>query len=561
MENKFPDINLPVWMNKGEPLTLAHASKTWWERVRDWLMFPLAQIDVDTCDEQLLALLAYQRDVERFPGESLSLFRLRVKYAFVNAQDAGCIAGFARIFERLGIGKIQQLERQLQYEWDVILIRINDEQLSRDNTLMMRLVSQYGRTCRRYFFDVVSTSVTHAHSGNFSCLTEYSYARYIPQPMRVTLDPSVLYLAPGETRSAEVTVEPEDAEDKTWRIEEHDGVIFKATASDGQLVIAGESVGKGTAEVITNTRGLRAGLNINVLDCVCVTLRVVDKTEPLFYCSDSDGLLIDYGDGELSTEFTVINVDGVVLPPERVNNGELIKLRLLGSKTINFARANTHGSMTNKIHTLHYVSGYRESLYWAFAYQQIEQIDPGAFDHLTGLQNIGGIFKQCSQLKALPGGLFKGKTQLSIANEAFYLCSKLVNLPGDTFAGCTELQEANTLCRETALKQIEPGLFADCSKLKELGSAFRECRVMAGNIEEAFSATSYPGMARARYLFWNCQKVTGSGTGLMSKFPDDIDAINAFYNCLSLSDYKDLRISLFMARDASMSGDYVGGEE
>lgn len=183
MENKLPDINLPVWMNKGEPLTLAHASKTWWERVREWLAFPLAQIDVDTCDEQLLALLAYQRDVERFPGESLSLFRLRVKYAFVNAHDAGCIAGFARIFERLGIGKIQQLERQLQYEWDVILIRINDEQLSRDNALMMRLLRQYGRTCRRYFFDVLNSDSCKVSPGEFYAHTEYHSAKWHPAPV------------------------------------------------------------------------------------------------------------------------------------------------------------------------------------------------------------------------------------------------------------------------------------------------------------------------------------------------------------------------------------------
>ncbi|MDZ7322944.1 phage tail protein [Kosakonia sacchari] len=183
MENKLPDIALPVWMNKGEPLTLAHASKTWWERVHDWLTFPLAQIDVDTCDEQLLTLLAYQRDVERFPGESLSLFRLRVKYAFANAQDAGSLAGFSRIFERLGIGEIQQLERQLQYDWDVILIRINDEQLSRDNTLMMQLVRQYGRTCRRYFFDVINSETVTVRPGWFELDTGYySAGWFAPEP-------------------------------------------------------------------------------------------------------------------------------------------------------------------------------------------------------------------------------------------------------------------------------------------------------------------------------------------------------------------------------------------
>ncbi|WP_241810624.1 hypothetical protein [Serratia sp. 14-2641] len=178
--SKLPGINLPVWMNKGEPLTLAHASKIWWERVYSWLTFPLAQIDVDTCDEQLLTLLAYQRDINRFPGESLALFRLRVKYAFVNAQDAGSMAGFARIFERLEIGQIQQLERQLWLDWDVILLRINDEQLSRNNALMMNLVRQYGRTCRRYFFDVLNQRVLSVRAGRFDLDAGYHDALYVP---------------------------------------------------------------------------------------------------------------------------------------------------------------------------------------------------------------------------------------------------------------------------------------------------------------------------------------------------------------------------------------------
>jgi hypothetical protein len=178
--SKLPDITLPVWMNQGEPLTLAHASTVWWERVYEWLTFPLAQIDVDTCDEQLLTLLAYQRDIDRFPGESLTLFRLRVKYAFVNAQDAGSKAGFARIFERLHIGQIQQLERQLWLDWDVILLRINDAQLSRDNTLMMNLVRQYGRTCRRYFFDVLNQRPLSIRAGRFDLHTGYHCALFVP---------------------------------------------------------------------------------------------------------------------------------------------------------------------------------------------------------------------------------------------------------------------------------------------------------------------------------------------------------------------------------------------
>ncbi|MGL4925614.1 MAG: phage tail protein [Plesiomonas shigelloides] len=187
MKDKIPEITLPIWMNKGEPLTLAHASKRYWDTVYAWLTWPLEQIDVDTCAPSLLNLLAYQRNITRFNGEPLPLFRLRVKYAFINAQDAGERAGFERIFQRLGVGDVKTLERQLQYDWDVILLRINDTQISENNTLMMNLVRQYGRTCRRYFFQVINQSTLNITPGHFS--GEYRYAHAL-----ATITPNMIYV-------------------------------------------------------------------------------------------------------------------------------------------------------------------------------------------------------------------------------------------------------------------------------------------------------------------------------------------------------------------------------
>ncbi|WP_332834317.1 hypothetical protein [Escherichia coli] len=92
---------------------------------------------VDTCAEPLLNLLAYQRNITRFKGEPVSLFRLRVKHAFINAQDSGERAGFERIFKRLGVGDVKTLERaNCSMTGDVILLRINDTQLSENNALI-----------------------------------------------------------------------------------------------------------------------------------------------------------------------------------------------------------------------------------------------------------------------------------------------------------------------------------------------------------------------------------------------------------------------------------------
>lgn len=166
-------LRLPSWMDKGEPAKLFRASKRYWQQVNDWMRWPLQQLDAETCPVPLLNVLAYQRDIERFNGEPLSLYRKRVKWAFINAQDAGSVAGFIRIFARLEVGAVELKERQAGYEWDVILVRINDEQLSTYNTLMMNLVRQYGRTCRRYNFDVLNEVTARVYAGTFSHSAEY----------------------------------------------------------------------------------------------------------------------------------------------------------------------------------------------------------------------------------------------------------------------------------------------------------------------------------------------------------------------------------------------------
>ncbi|CNI13636.1 hypothetical protein CBW53_06590 [Yersinia frederiksenii] len=179
---RLKSLRLPSWMDKGESNKLLRVCRAWWEWVHSWLIWPLNQLDAATCAVPLLNVLAYQRDISRFDGEPLSLYRKRVQYAFINAADAGSVAGFAAIFQRLGIGDITQLERQPEIDWDIILIRVNDNQIAENNTLMMALIRQYGRTCRRYIFQVINAKAVNIHGGEFSNDYSYHHAKLIIAP-------------------------------------------------------------------------------------------------------------------------------------------------------------------------------------------------------------------------------------------------------------------------------------------------------------------------------------------------------------------------------------------
>jgi len=151
---KQPDPALPSWMNQGEAQKLAGTARDWFSRLGEWAQLPLKQLDPMTCSEQILDLLAWQRDIERFHGEPLNLYRLRVRHAYANARDAGSVDGFNRIFQRLNLGTIALEERMKGMDWDIINIILSDAQLGSNEPLLDNLIRQYGRTCRRYGWKV-----------------------------------------------------------------------------------------------------------------------------------------------------------------------------------------------------------------------------------------------------------------------------------------------------------------------------------------------------------------------------------------------------------------------
>lgn len=179
----LPTSTLPWWMDGStlaedlkEPHFLAKGVMCFWQKCKGWLLYPLAQLDPMSCNEQLLSVLAWDRDITRFKDEPTELFRKRVKYAFVNARDAGEKAGFIRIFQRLGISLLNQKERQPGIDWDIISLELSEQTITDDLPLITELVRQYGRTCRRYEFSVNNGIDNTLAAGEFNCEWESHHA-------------------------------------------------------------------------------------------------------------------------------------------------------------------------------------------------------------------------------------------------------------------------------------------------------------------------------------------------------------------------------------------------
>lgn len=153
-------FNLPFWADGQTLQKLKSAAQQYWEYVQSWFENVSPKVDAEQAPISLVNLLAWQRLIERIPNEPESLYRLRVKYARENMQDAGSVAGLKRIFDRLELHIIDIEERLIGQDWDIVSIQLQDTTLNENANLIASLIRNYGLTCRRYQYSIVDAFTT-----------------------------------------------------------------------------------------------------------------------------------------------------------------------------------------------------------------------------------------------------------------------------------------------------------------------------------------------------------------------------------------------------------------
>lgn len=160
----WKNLNLIFWQRgdketengSADAATYADFINAWYQRVIEWIKWPLQQFDLENAELFFVDLIAAERKVKRYQGEEESLYRLRVKHAYQNAKEAGSIAGFKSICNRLGLENLEINERVENEDWDIVELVLNIYDVSNNPELIRIIVENYGRTCRRYrIFTVV----------------------------------------------------------------------------------------------------------------------------------------------------------------------------------------------------------------------------------------------------------------------------------------------------------------------------------------------------------------------------------------------------------------------
>ena len=166
-----PTYALPFWMNGPRAQSLVRTSKRWWELAESYIRLPLTTFDVLTCELGFVDLIAYQRGIDRYAGESEHFYRLRVHHALRNAQVAGTPVGMAQIFSNLELPTPTFKERMPNRDWDMTRVTFSGRDYARLHVEIDFILRAYWRTCRR--FEIVQ----EIHASGVLMLALYGYNR------------------------------------------------------------------------------------------------------------------------------------------------------------------------------------------------------------------------------------------------------------------------------------------------------------------------------------------------------------------------------------------------
>ena len=140
--------SLKFWLKGPETRKWADAHKAFFARWESWLNEVLTQADLQNCSAAALDVHAWDRDLERLPGEPDALWRDRVRHAIDIAARGGVRAGLDAALAYYGLSGFTIFERDPLFGDDTI--RIEPGSNPWDPVLLRKILERRGRACRVY---------------------------------------------------------------------------------------------------------------------------------------------------------------------------------------------------------------------------------------------------------------------------------------------------------------------------------------------------------------------------------------------------------------------------
>lgn len=174
---KPPWEYLPLWMKKvkeGEIYKIGKVIELLINDLSGWYQEAAIQLNIDTCHDEIVDLYAWESHLYQVRGESKDLFRLRVKNAFLTAQESGYKHGLEKILTEHGVSNFTVQERVPGEDWDKIYIEFdNEELLNVPSEVLDQILQEWGRTCRRYITSFIEKTSNDILMGSVELIRHF----------------------------------------------------------------------------------------------------------------------------------------------------------------------------------------------------------------------------------------------------------------------------------------------------------------------------------------------------------------------------------------------------
>ena len=151
----------------------------------------------------------------------------------------------------------------------------------------------------------------------------------------------------------------------------------------------------------------------------------------------------------------------------------------------------------------------------------------------TIFEDISGMFKNCSNLEAIPDNIFSTSTDVTSAKETFYGCSNLKIIPSGLFSNNVNITTFEGAFQASGLTSIPTNLFERNARAINFKNCFSNCQglkaIPVGTFSAATNSTTFNS------CFQNCTGITDIPANLFVNNKASKDFSYTFASCSGLS--------------------------
>lgn len=360
---------------------------------------------------------------------------------------------------------------------------------------------------------------------------------------RITPEKTEIWVAPCQHVTVGVTITPPEVEDRTFTATPADNSLCRVEVSDESITVYGLDWGVTRITLTANEGGATATIRVNVVSATKITLEYNNALSPVFFTQTPESLLLAYGDEDPAQEFIPHqSVRNAFILSRDLEIGQRYEITFYSNDDVTFSNATTAFAV-NTATKLHYLVSLRTDIDHIFYYHNgLEEIAENAI-YLPKIQSMVNAFHSTG-VSYPPDDFMAGDMPDLTDIEGLFRGSALRVLSAGFLRRAPNISKVYRAFAYVNFEKTPTGLFDVCAEnLARADWLFYQAKFPESDINDIFSAASYPNIGNIEYLAYMVSSLRGEGLKLVNKMQTATNTRAALGGATGLADYADIPAS------------------